>query len=125
MYNYLLDKYVTDDGISAIHHYESEEFKFNGITLVPAGLTVDENFRVEYYNAQQKRYELSPFLSLPVTNYEYEHRKEDAKRNIFLIKQEYVSIVLNDMRRIMPYKKGGDQYVNPTLKRAENIRLYQ
>ena len=125
LYNYLLDKYVTDEGIGAIHHYETEEFIFNGIRLVPAGLTVDEDFRIEYYNADKQRYEFSPFLALPITNYEFEHRREDAKRNIFLIKQEYVQIVMDDMRKIMPYKKGGDQYVNPTLKRAENIRLFQ
>jgi hypothetical protein len=62
---------------------------------------------------------------VPITNYSYEHIKENAKRNIFIIKNEYVQVVMNDMRKIMPYKEGGDQYVTSTLKRAENIRLYQ
>ena len=32
---------------------------------------------------------------------------------------------LNDMDKNMPYKKGGTQYVSDTLKKGENIRLYQ
>ena len=32
--------------------------------------------------------------------------------------------VVNDMDKIMPYKKGAAQYVNSTLKKGENINLY-
>ena len=124
-YNYLIDKYENESNLGQIHHYESEEYKFKGTTLVPAGLIVDEGFQIDFYDPELERYVLSPILSLPVTNYEYERLKEDGKRNIFILKKEFVSIVNNDMRKIMPYKEGGDQYVNPTLKRADNIRLYQ
>ena len=124
-YNYLIDKYENESNLGQIHHYESEEYKFKGTTLVPAGLIVDEGFQIDFYDSELERYVLSPILSLPVTNYEYERLKEDGKRNIFILKKEFVSIVNNDMRKIMPYKEGGDQYVNPTLKRADNIRLYQ
>jgi hypothetical protein len=60
----------------------------------------------------------------PVTNYEYEDEIQNKKRNIFLIKSSYVPVVINDMEKIMPYKEGGEQYVNPALKRVDNIRLY-
>ena len=125
MYNYMLSKYQDDSQFGNIHHYESEEFKVNGVTIVPAGLNVPKAYQVEYYNELNQRYEQSPILSLPITNYEYEHRKENAKRNIFVLKAEFASVVMDDMRAMMPYKKGGDQYVDPTLKVAENIRLYQ
>ena len=59
-----------------------------------------------------------------VTNYEYENQIEEDKRNIFLLKSDYLNIILNDMDDIMQYKRGGDQYVNATLKRGDNIRLY-
>lgn len=59
-----------------------------------------------------------------VTNFEYENQLEEDKRNIFILKPRYLSVVFNDMDDLMPYKKGGVQYVNPTLKRASNIRLY-
>lgn len=60
-----------------------------------------------------------------VTNYEYESQLEDEKRNIFVLKPQYLNIIFNDLDDIMPYQKGGDQYVNATLKQGDNIRLYQ
>ena len=59
-----------------------------------------------------------------VTNFEYEDEIEDNKRNIFILKSKYLNVVFNDMDDLMPYKSGGVQYVNPTLKRGSNIRLY-
>ena len=63
-------------------------------------------------------------ITIPVTNYEYEAKIEDAKRNIFLLKPRYINVVKDDMVEIMTYKKGSSQYVTETLKRAENIKLY-
>ena len=51
--------------------------------------------------------------------------KEDEKRNIFLLKPDYLNVIFNDMDNIMPYKKGAAQYVSDTLKKGENIKLYQ
>jgi len=59
-----------------------------------------------------------------VTNYEYENELEENKRNIFILKPRYLNIVFNDMDDLMLYKKDGAQYVNSTLKRGSNIRLY-
>ena len=59
-----------------------------------------------------------------VTNFEYENELEENKRNIFILKPRYLNVVFNDMDDLMPYKKDGAQYVNPTLKRGSNIRLY-
>jgi hypothetical protein len=61
----------------------------------------------------------------PVTNYEYELKIEEAKRNIYILKPIYLSVIFNDMEELMTYKKGGDQYVNSTLKRGDNIRLFE
>jgi len=60
-----------------------------------------------------------------VTNYQYEEKIQNKKREIFILKQEYVSVVMDDITDLMPYKKGSTEYVNKTLKKAENIRLYQ
>ena len=79
----------------------------------------------EYYD--NKSYHTIPAakMTLGITNYQYEMKKEDAKRNIYLLKPEYLNVVFNDLDDIMPYKKGAAQYVSDTLKRGENIRLYQ
>ena len=63
-------------------------------------------------------------ITIPVTNYEYEDKLENDKRNIYLLKPRYLNIVLDDMEEMMKYQKGATQYVSDTLKRADNIRLY-
>ena len=57
-----------------------------------------------------------------VTNYTYEERIENAKRNIYLLKPRYINVIRDDMEIAMAYRKGSTQYVNPRLKRAENIK---
>jgi len=64
-------------------------------------------------------------MTQAVTNYQYEIKKEDDKRNIYLLKPQYLNVIFNDLDEFMPYKKGAAQYVNNTLKKGENIRLYQ
>ena len=64
-------------------------------------------------------------LVTPVNNYEYEAKIEDDKRNIFLLKPLYVSLVIDDLSEMMKYKKGSTEYISKSLKKAENIRLYQ
>ena len=62
---------------------------------------------------------------VPVTNYEYENNLQDERRNIWALKPDYLNVIFNDLDDILPYKRGGDQYVNATLKRGDNIRLFQ
>ena len=64
-------------------------------------------------------------MTQAVTNYEYEIKKEDDKRNIYLLKPDYLNVVFNDMDDFMRYKKGAAQYMSDTLKKGENIKLYQ
>ena len=123
--NFLINKYGSDEKIFGIHHYETTQvIDSSGVTIVPAGLTVDSNYSVEYYDSNLESYITKTNIVIPVTNYDYESKIENAKRNIFVLKGDYLNLVLNDLDEIMPYKEGSTQYVSETLKRAENIRLY-
>ena len=124
---FVLDKY--DDNYNTlyngIHHHETEEVENSqGVTIVPAGLRVDSYYSVSYYDFFIEQPITTGNISVPVTNYEYEEKIEDNKRNIYLLKTSYVGIVLNDMPEIMEYKEGSSQYVSETLKRGDNIRLF-
>jgi hypothetical protein len=126
---FLLDKYEDDYNIlyNGIHHYETQEVKNSqGITIVPAGLQVEEDFSVSFYDFFiDQQIEVGPLSAVVgVTNYEYEEKIENDKRNIFILKPIYLGIILNDMEEIMAYKKGSQQYISETLKKADNIRLY-
>ena len=79
----------------------------------------------EYYDNNSYHTIPAANMTQAVTNYQYEIDKEDDKRNIFLLKPEYLNVIFNDLDDFMPYKKGAAQYVNNTLKKGENIRLYQ
>jgi len=86
---------------------------------------VGNAYYYEYYD--DNAYHTIPVANMTkaVTNYQYEIKKEDDKRNIFLLKPDYLNVIFNDLDDIMPYKKGAAQYVSDTLKKGENIRLYQ
>jgi hypothetical protein len=125
---FLLDKYGDYDTLyNGIHHYETVEIKNSqGVTMVPAGLQVDSNYSISFYDFFiDQQIDVGPTSAvLPVTNYEYEEKLENDKRNIFLLKPRYLNVVLDDMEDIMTYKKGSSQYVREDLKKGDNIRLY-
>ena len=79
----------------------------------------------EYYDDNSYHTIPAAKMTEAVTNYQYEIQKENDKRNIFLLKPTYLNILFNDLDDFMPYKKGAAQYMNDTLKKGENIRLYQ
>ena len=125
---FLLDKYGSYDALNNTHHYETQEIKNSkDVIIVPKGLQCASDYTVTYYdyNIDQEKIVLSKDCTTAVTNYEYESEIEDNKRNIFLLKPRYISVIRNDLDAAMPYKKGSTQYVSETLKRADNIRLYQ
>ena len=125
---YLLDKYNDDyDKIyNGVHHFETIEVKdSNKVVIVPEGLEVSEDFSTTYYDYFIGGLTTANNITRPVTNYQYEEKLENKKREIFILKPEYISVVMDDIDDIAAYKKGSTEYVDETLKRAENIRLYQ
>ena len=122
---YLLDKYGTYEKLNAAHHYETTEIKnVDGATITPAGLTVASDYSVTYYDPATGQEVEKENTAVVRHKLEYEEKIEDAKRNIFLIKNRYLNIVLDDLEEMMTYKKGSTQYIDGTLKEAEDIRLY-
>tara|TARA_Y100000768_G_scaffold204967_1_gene154406 strand:+ start:4004 stop:4669 length:666 start_codon:yes stop_codon:yes gene_type:complete len=122
----LLEKYKTYENLySSIHHYETTEVtNSQGVVIVPAGLHVASTYTTTYFDYYQDSLVEVKDAIKPVTNYEWEEEKENKKRNIFILKNRYLGILLDDMQDIMPYKNGSTQYVSETIKRGENIRLY-
>ena len=122
----MLLKYGNYDTLySGIHHYETREVKNSqGVVIVASGLQVPSTYSVSFYDYFADRQVDSGNIAVPVTNYEYEEKLENDKRNIFLLKSRYLNVVLDDMGDIMPYKKGSSQYVSEDLKRGDNIKLY-
>ena len=122
---FLIKKYGSIEKTNNIHHYETRELKNDsGEIVVRKGLIVPKNYKVEYFDTERNQNVVRTNEVDSVTNYTYEVRKEEAKRNIYLIKPDYIELILEDTNRLMPYKKGSAQYVSRTLKKGEDIRLF-
>jgi len=122
----MTDKYESYENlIGGIHHYETIEVKdASGVVIVKAGLQVESNYSVIFFDERANELKtITP--TIPVTNYEYEQKINEGKRNIYLLKPKYIQVVRDDLEDLMIYEEGSTQYVSETLKRAENIRLYQ
>ena len=123
--NYLLEKYGTYEQMNAVHHYETTEVKNKqGAIITAAGLQVDSDFSVTYYDALEEGYN-TKYPVTSVTNYDFEQKIQDDRRNIFTLKPRYLNIAKDDLKEMMEYKKGSTQYKSKTLKTADNIRLFQ
>ena len=124
--NLFLDNKYTPQELVSIHHYETLELRDNKNQLIlPAGLVVDENFNLEYLSGGQIKSTNSLVNGRPVkavTFYDYENSQNDKKRNINVLKQEFLGLFIKDFERIMKYDKSS-QYVNRKLKRTENPRI--
>lgn len=122
----LMEKYKTVENLNAVKHYETIEVKNAGnIRIVPSGLIVPQDYSISYYDPFLGQDTIKSDITVPVTNYDYETRLDNEKRNIFVLKRRYLNIIFNDLDDIMEYKKGSTQYVSATLKRGDNIRLYE
>ena len=124
-YNFLISKYGSEEQIHAVHHYETTEVRNTDKTIiVPKGLKVPKNYSIEFYDEELKSYTTVSNITTEITNYEYENKIEDDKRNIYVLKSDYLNVIMNDIEDSMPYKEGSTQYLSETLVRGENIRLY-
>jgi hypothetical protein len=122
---YILDKYGSYDALNDIHHYETNEVRDSqGVVIVKGGLRVGAAQSVSYYDYYSDSQTNVINVARPVSNYEYEERLNNNRRNIFILKPSYLNIVFDDLEEMMTYKRGSTQYVSETLKRAYNPRLF-
>ena len=124
--NYVLDKYGTIEKLNEIHHYESNEVKdTNGVIIFPKGVRVSAGQSVSYFEPLSEELVTVNPVAKAVTNYQHEEKINDDKRRIFLIKPIYLNVVFDDLEEMMIYKEGSTQFVSESLKRADNIRLFE
>lgn len=124
-YNYMIRKYGDESKFNDVHHYETIDVVDSlGRTVIRGGLQVPQDYVISYYDSGLDAQVTTTDSTVPFTNYEYEISLEDDKRNIFVLKPEFLSVIRNDLEEIMPYTKGSSQYVNDNVVQGDNIRLY-
>ena len=108
--------------LGQIHHYETKEIRLpNGVLVLQAGLEVDADFTFSY-SYESTDYNINDVIS--ISNLEYEIKKNDDKRSIYVIRPEYVNIIISDMREIMKYEDSS-QYISRKLKKGDNLRIVE
>ena len=116
---YLNEKYTTEQ-LSNIHHYETEVIRdSNGKLIQPSGLTVPEGYSMTFVDNGVLRTESSLTL---VSFLNHETTLNDNKREINILRSEFLTIFLDDIKNIMRYEESS-QYISDDLKKTENPRL--
>lgn len=123
MNEYQLRKYVEEkyDSPDDIHHYETLEVKdSNGKLVLKSGVVVDERFYntpFKFYDSKTQKPATKLNASIPVSNFEYELRKNESKREIYLLKGRYFDAFVNEFRKLNLYSKSSD-YISSQLKKT-------
>ena len=116
---YLNEKY-TSDQLSNVHHYETREIRDSSNTLIQkAGVRVKSDHSVTYLDEGST---ITKSSIKTVSYLQHETDLNDAKRNILVLREDYVSTVLRDIGDVMQYKES-QQYIDDSLKETENPRI--
>ena len=116
---YLNTKYTSEE-LANIHHYETKLIRNSrGQLIQPEGITVPEDHSITFLDNGVSRTEtqITSFTFL-----ENEIRLNDNKRNINVLKQEFLTLFLENISDIMEYKPSR-QLVSNKLKKTENPRI--
>ena len=128
LYEFALNKYGSEGGLSETHHYETKEIKDSrGHVILPEGKVVQSDFTVTYWNSIDgvTGSYVTPSTAdtrTGIANYVYETRLNNEKRSIYLLKREYLQDFLNDFRDIMVYGRSS-QFVDDELIKTENTNI--
>jgi hypothetical protein len=88
-------------------------------------LIVPVDFSITYYDSATGTEKIANNITDGITNQLYEDRIQDEKSNIYLLKPNYLPVILDEIENLMPYQEGSTQYIGRSLVKGDNIRLYQ
>ena len=117
LYNYTEQKY--GESLNSVRFFETKEVKnVDGKLILPKGKVVDSDFTIP--NPDNVSANLNPVVG--ISNYEYETRLNDEKRNIYILREEYVQQFLTDIRDIMTYAESSE-YIDERTAQTENTNI--
>ena len=117
IYDYSFDKY--GESLNSVKFFETKEVKdTSGRLILPKGKVVDNNFTIP--KPGEPTATLNPVTG--ISNYEYEVRLNEEKRNIFVLREEYLQEFLSDMRDLMIYNESSE-YLNDKVIQTENTNI--
>ena len=117
LYNYVNDKY--GNSLNSTRFFETTEVKdSSGRLILPKGKVVDSGFTIP--NPTNPSATLNPVVG--ISNFIYETRINEEKRNINILRKEYLNEFIDDMKSIMTYSKSSE-YLDENTIRTENTNI--
>ena len=115
LYKYCVSTYDSPEGI---HHHESQEVKDqNGNIILKAGLTIPHNFT---YRRPDGTMVPPSELIVPITNYEHEAKKNDFKRNIYVLRRPFLTTFLEEFQSLVEYEDSREVDDNTGFKKTRD-----
>tara|TARA_R100000005_G_scaffold92369_1_gene65866 strand:+ start:424 stop:1074 length:651 start_codon:yes stop_codon:yes gene_type:complete len=116
LYKFAEEKYGTK--LNDVRFHETTQVKdSSGRLILPKGKIVDSDFTIPKPGTDTAT--LNPVVS--VSNYNYEIRENNKKRNINVLKADYLGMLLDDMRTIMRYDRSS-RFIDSQTVFTENTR---
>ena len=117
LYNYCNDKY--GESLNSTRFFETTEVKdSSGRLILPKGKVVDSNFTIPKPGTPTAT--LNPVVG--ISNYEYETRLNDEKRDIYVLRNGYLQQFVNDFRDLMTYSESSE-FINSRTIQTENTNI--
>ena len=121
IYEYSLEKYGS--ALNATRLFETKEVKDSKNNIIlEKGKVVDSDFEFKYYDTMGFVTVKGTSVRTGISNFDYEVRLNNEKRNIYLLKPDYLQQFLNDFRDIMVYGQSSEA-INDNLAKTENTNV--
>ena len=122
IYEYSLEKYGS--ALNATRLFETKEVKDSKNNIIlEQGKVVDSDFEFKYYDTTTGVVTVKgTSVRTGISNFDYEVRLNNEKRNIYLLKPDYLQQFLNDFRDIMVYGQSSEA-INDNLAKTENTNV--
>lgn len=114
--NYIYRKYNGDP--SGVHHWVTQEVKdTKGRVVLKGDIQVPENFTYMKYDGTVVPKEL---LVRPISNYDHEYQINEFKRNIYLLRKDYLGQFVEEFGTLVRYLPNEETDPDTLDKRSPN-----
>ena len=123
LYDFALEKYGND--LNATRFYETKEIKdSNNNLIMKKGNIVDSTYSITFYDSGISANVTKSGTSARtgISNFIYETRLNEDKRNIYVLKTGYLQQFLNDFRDAMIYDESSE-YIDDYIIQTENTNI--
>ena len=116
-----LERYIDseyEEEADSIHHWVTQKITdTKGRTLIRDGRIVSENFN---YTRPDGTAIPKDELVRPISVYDYESEKNDYKRNIYLLRKEYLGGFIEEFRNLVEYLPNDEVDFDSQVKKTKN-----